>query len=330
MSDKSALAILLLAFGGPGSLEAVESFLKSVIKGRPVTEELIGRATEKYRLIGGKSPLVDITLRQAKALEAELRKGTVPIRLDKGQSPLVYAAMRHSRPFINDTLRRMAGDGVSKVLALISAPFNSAASTGGYKKAVEEALPQLPDGLEVSFIPSWHNHPRYIQALADMIKEGLAGFAEESQKVYVLFSAHSLPEKAAQNDPYVEQLKETIGSVVNVTGMSNYSLAYQSRGGGEFEWLGPDVAEVLEEIATKGFKDLLLAPLSFVADNIETLYDIDMVYKKKASELGLNFRRLASFNDSPEFIKALAGIISSYTAGPSPDQSNGDCHQTNL
>jgi len=308
MVEESVSAILLLSFGGPASLEAVEPFLKSIIKGRPVTEELIKRAKEKYNFIGGKSPLPGITERQAKALEVELAQGTVPNQVARGQSPPVYFGMRHSRPFIKDAIKDMAGEGIKKVLALILAPFNSAASTGGYAKAVDGALQELGARLEVNFIPSWHNHPRYIQVLAETIKEGLAEFSEERQ-IYVLFSAHSLPEKAAQNDSYVQQLKEATDSVVKRTGISNYSLAYQSRGGGAFEWLGPDVAQVLTEITSKGFKDVLLVPLSFVSDNIETLYDIDVVYEKKARELGINFKRIDSFNDSPEFIKVLGGII---------------------
>lgn len=300
IDSSSKFGILLLAFGGPDSLDSVEPFLKSVIKGRPVTTEQIERVQEKYKTIGGKSPLLDITKSQAKALEKELNKNYKDIR--------VYLGMRHWPPLIKDTLDQMAKDGIKQVLTVIMAPQSSKASTGGYEKAINEALQEISSELEVNYVESWHNHPEFIQALSNNIKEGLSQFSEDD--VCIIFSAHSLPKRTVEKDPYVEQLNETINNVVNLTGITNYCLAYQSRGGGPFEWLGPDVDSVLEEIAGKGIKNVILIPLSFVADHIETLYDIDVVYKKKANDLGLNFRRTDSFNDSPEFINTLSKIIS--------------------
>jgi ferrochelatase len=294
--------VLLLAFGGPDSLESVEAFLKSVIPGRPVTAEQVNRAIERYKLIGGKSPLLDITNRQAKALENRLNKNYEGLR--------VYVGMRHWNPYIKDTLNKMANDGIKRVIAISMAPQNSNASTGAYVKAVEETLSQHP-GLEINFVETWHTNPLFIQALADKVKEGLYRFDKDKcDDIHVIFSAHSLPKKRAEKDPYISQLNETIKGVVNLTGICNYSLAYQSKGGGQVEWLEPEVDTVLEELARKNVKNVLLVPVGFVADHVETLYDIDIILKKKAKELGINFKRTDSFNDSSEFINALADVIS--------------------
>lgn len=306
-NNYSKTAVLLLAFGGPDSLDNIEPFLKSIISGRPVTSEQVKRVKEKYGIIGGKSPLLDITNRQAGSLQKVINKNFDGLR--------VYVGMRHWHPFIKDTLKKMADDGIKKVIAINMAPQNSNASTGGYLKAVNEVLTEIPEDIKVDFVESWHDNPSFVKALSQKITEGMSLFKDSREDIYVLFSAHSLPKRVVEKDPYVDQLNETINSVVGLTGITDYSLAYQSKGGGSFEWLGPAVEDVLEELADAGNKNVLLVPLSFVADHIETLYDIDVVYKKKADELGLNLRRTDSFNDSPELIEAIAEIISSSLRG---------------
>ena len=298
-----ATAVLLLAFGGPESLDSVEPFLRSVLSRRPLTEEKVQKAKERYKTIGGKSPLLDITKRQARALQSELSRVYDDLR--------VYIGMRHWHPYINDTLQEMSRDGINKAVAVSMAPQNSKASTGGYTKAVREALEKTSTTLEVGFVETWHNNPYFLQALARKIEEGLSKFPEEKRKdVHIIFSAHSLPLRLVENDPYVDQINETISGVLDLIGPRDYTLAYQSKGGAPVEWLGPDVDSVLEKLAKKDNKDVLLVPVGFVTDHVETLYDIDVVYRKKAESVGLDFKRTESFNDSPEFIEALSKIIS--------------------
>ena len=295
--------VLLLAFGGPDSLDSVKPFLESVLAGRPVSDEQVQRAKDRYKLIGGKSPLLDITDRQAKALESELSNNYQDLN--------VYVGMRHWHPYIKDTIDELAKAGIKKVVAVSMAPQNSKASTGGYVKSVEAAKEVVAEAPEITFVDDWHNNPLFLELLANKVEQGLSQFpTDRRENVHVIFSAHSLPEKLAENDPYVYQLKETISGVLSLTGPLNYTLAYQSRGGGPSEWLEPDVDKVLEELSEKGVKDVLLVPFGFVSDHVETLYDIDIVYKKKAQSLGLKFIRTSSFNDSVDFIEVLAKIVS--------------------
>ncbi len=296
---KDNIAILLLAFGGPESLEEVKPFLQSVLAPRPVSNELVENAKNRYSQIGGKSPLLEITKKQAAALESALEHNLK-----------VYVGMKHWHPFIKETLARMTKDGVKEAVAVILAPHNTKASTGGYKKAVEEAV--VGTGfIPVRFIQGWHTNPLFLQALANRIKDSLNQFSKPDN-VFVIFSAHSLPQRLVENDAYEDQLKETIEGVLKITGPLKYKLAYQSKGGGPGEWLGPGVIEVMEELAASGQKDVLIVPFGFVADHVETLYDIDIVFKEKADNLGMNFKRTPSLNDSPDFIQMLAVIIDKY------------------
>lgn len=313
-------AVLLLAFGGPDDMDSIEPFLKNVLPGRPVTPELVERVKSRYALIGGKSPLPEITWKQAKLLEERLNKslpGTVPIlRHDEAvsvnrDSPLfkVYVGMRHWHPFIKDTVRQIKCDGISRIIAVPMAPQASKASTGGYIDALNKALEEF-SGLDVKVVESWYKNPLYLQAVADTLKEALKELPEERRKyLHVIFSAHSLPIRTVEGDPYEVQLQETMQGIVQITGPLSHCLAYQSKGQASGEWLGPEVEAVMESLAKEGKKDIIIVPIGFVCDHVETLYDIDIVFKKKAEELGMNFNRAASLNYSPLFIEALADIV---------------------
>jgi len=296
--ENNAIAVLLLAFGGPESLDVVEPFLKNVLVGRPITTELVDRVKKRYALIGGKSPLPEITRKQGRLLEEQLGAGFK-----------VYVGMRHWHPFIKDTVKQIKGDGISRIIAVPMAPQASKASTGGYIDALNKALEEV-SGLDVKVVEAWYKKPLYLQAVADTVKEAIKEFHEGRRKnVQVIFSAHSLPTRTVEGDPYEIQLRETIEGVIHTTGPLNYCLAYQSKGQAPGEWLGPEVEVVMEGLAKEGKKDLLIVPIGFVCDHVETLYDIDIVFKKKADELGMNFRRAASLNDAPLFIEALADIV---------------------
>ncbi|MEK6725398.1 MAG: ferrochelatase [Deltaproteobacteria bacterium] len=291
-------AVLLLAFGGPEDLDVVEPFLRNVLVGRPITSELVERVKRRYALIGAKSPLPDITRRQAKLLEERLGAGFK-----------VYVGMRHWHPFIKDTVKQIKEDGIKRIIAMPMAPQASKASTGGYIDAMNKALEEV-SGIDVTVAEAWYKNLLYLQAVADTVKEALKEFPEEIRMdVQVIFSAHSLPERTVEGDPYVMQLKETMEGVLKIIGPINSYLAYQSKGQAQGEWLGPEVEFVMEGLAKEGKKDVLIVPIGFVCDHVETLYDIDIVFKKKAEELGMNFKRAASLNDSKAFIEALEDIV---------------------
>ncbi len=303
--ENNAVAVLLLAFGGPENLDVVEPFLRNVLVGRPITPELVERVKKRYALIGGKSPLPEITRKQAKLLEERLNSSLIP----HPSSFKVYVGMRYWQPFIKDTVKKISDDGLRRIIALPMAAQNSKASTGGYIDALNKALEEKT-GLDVKVIGAWNRNNFYIQAVAETVKAALTEFPEERRNsVQVIFSAHSLPKRTVEGDPYEAQLRESVEDVVKLVGPMDWHLAYQSKGQAPGEWLGPEVESVMEGLAKEGKKDVLIVPIGFVCDHVETLYDIDIVFKKKAEELGMNFKRAASLNCSPLFIDALADIV---------------------
>ncbi|MDO8446957.1 MAG: ferrochelatase [Deltaproteobacteria bacterium] len=321
-------AVLLLAFGGPESLDVVEPFLRNVLVGRPITPELVERVKKRYELIGGKSPLPEITRSQAQLLEEQLNSsfpGTVPILPPLSSPPYqggdmggwkVYVGMRYWHPFIKETVKKIKDDGIKRIIALPMAAQNSKASTGGYIDALNKALEEYA-GLDVKVIGAWNRNRFYIEAVAETVKAALDEFPGERRKnVEVIFSAHSLPKRTVEGDPYEAQLRESIDDVLKVVGPLNWHLAYQSKGQAPVEWLGPEVEKVMEGLAGEGKKDVLIVPIGFVCDHVETLYDIDVVFRNKADELGMNFRRARSLNVSPTFIEALADIVKNTPPSP--------------
>ena len=295
--------VLLMAFGGPDSPEAVEPFITNLTGGRRPPPALRDRVIEKYRRIGGKSPLLDITRAQARALEDKL-----------GHGFRVYVGMRYWHPFIEEALAQMAQDGVRRAAAISLSPHYSRVSTGAYTKEIEEAQSRLGTDLRVKPAGAWYDHPAFIEALAEKFLGAFYEFPEDRrQGLTVVFSAHSLPLAHIEaGDPYVDQLRATISALLNRvsgrTGPLDWRLAFQSKGGGQGQWLEPEVEAVLDELAAAGRGDMLLVPVGFAADHIETLYDIDIAIRGHAESLGLEFRRSASLNASPLFIEALADI----------------------
>ena len=294
-------ALLLLAFGGPRSLEEVE-FLLTCLFGRKPSPELLERVKERYRLIGGCSPLPDITERQAKALEEKLNS--------RGYSFKSYVGMRYSQPLVEETLKEILQDGVKEVVAISMAPFRSRFSTGAYKEELNRANKISGEKLKITFIEGWHSHPLFVQVVAERVVEGLKQFTpEESRRVHLIFTAHSLPESIIGNDPYVEDMKESVNEVLKKIEPLPWHMAFQSKGGGPGRWIAPEVESVLSEISKIGVKEILVIPIGFVSDHIEVLYDIDILYKEKAESLGMILKRTHSLNFSEGFIEALATIV---------------------
>ncbi len=301
-------AILLLAFGGPRSLDEVESFLTRLFRGRKPSPDQVERVKERYRLIGGGSPLLKITQEQAKGLEKKLNV--------KGYGVKSYVGMRYGHPIIEETMKEIQQDGIEEVIAIPMAPFESRESTGAYIEEVKRVQKNIGERLKISFVVGWHMHPLFLEAIREKIHEGLMEFTPEERKgVHLLFTAHSLPKSIVEKDPYAREVGESIRGVLKGFEGQSWQMAYQSKGGGPEEWVGPDVESVLTNLFEVGGRKVLIVPIGFVSDHIEILYDIDIVYRKKAESLGLVLKRSPSLNNSERFIQALANVVEEHITG---------------
>ncbi len=284
-------AVLLLAHGAPVSLDQIDEYLLNVRAGRPLAPAVVEEIRQRYAAIGGGSPLLAITLRQAKALEAELG---VP----------VYVGMRNWKPYIRDTVAQMAADGIGRAVAMCMAPQYSTMSVGFYFRRTREALEQIGGRIEVSWVESFHRHPLLIAAFAERLRPAL-----HAHSCPVLFTAHSLPAKVlAQGDPYDAEVRATAAAVASELRLQHWDFAYQSQGLTEEKWLGPTVESRIDTLCAAGAKEFVLHPIGFVCDHVEILYDVDIVFRQYASERGMTLRRPESLNDSPQFIQALAAV----------------------
>lgn len=300
MSHRSPrLAILLLAYGGPDSLVDVPLFLSNVRGGRPLHPSIVERYTERYRRIGGNSPLLSISRRVAGALEKEL------------ETP-VYLAMRHWRPTIESVLARMADDGVEGTLALCMAPHYSDLSVGAYRERLQRAVAATGTAIRVEMLDSWHLQADYLAGLVANIRVALGRFPQVDRgRVSFLFSAHSLPASILEkNDPYADQVQETAEHLAERLSLPAecWTLAFQSASRSGMPWLGPSLKQVVDGLAAAGRKEILIAPIGFLADNLELLYDIDIEMQASASNLGLRLERMPSLNDGRPLVKALASL----------------------
>jgi protoporphyrin/coproporphyrin ferrochelatase len=285
-------AVLLLAHGTPESLDEMPEYLTRVRGGRPAGPELLDEMRRNYAAIGGRSPLTDLTRAQAEALRAEL-----------GAGARVYVGMRNWRPFIADAVAAAVADGVTDLVALPMAPQYSALSVGKYAEAVRQAA---PSGLRVRFVESWHDHPGLVAAFAEKLEEAL----RRDPGAAVIFTAHSLPERIVrEGDAYPGQVARTAAAVAARAGVSTYRLAYQSAGRTPEPWLGPSLEEAMEAAAREGTARVLVAPIGFVCDHTEILFDIDVAAAAAAGRRGIALSRTGSLNTSPTFIRALADIV---------------------
>ena len=304
-------AVLLMAMGGPDCLENVEPFLLDVRGGRPTPPELVEEIRERYRATGGKSPAVGITQEVAKKLERQLNEcGNGRYR--------VYVGLRHWHPFIKETYAELLKDLPEQVIGICMAPQQSSLSTGAYRKKVEEARTGLEDHTPVTYVGSWNRHPRLIAAIAENIRLGLQKFpADVRALVPVLFTAHSLPERiVAMKDPYPDEVKGTVEAVTNALGNQPTYFAYQSQGRSNEPWLGPTVESMLEAIQQAGHRHVLVAPIGFICDHVETLFDIDIELKQLAVSKGLHLERMAMLNDSAAILETLRDVLAAHESTP--------------
>lgn len=295
-------AILLLAHGSPDSPADVPEFMRYITGGRPVPDSVIKEVAHRYSLIG-KSPLTAITMQQAEGLQAKLG---VP----------VHVGMRNWKPFIADAVRDMMEKGVEQVVAICLAPQNSSTSVGLYRKALSA---ELKPGIAVQFVESWHDHPLLIQAFAERLEPvWRQASTEVGAPVPVIFTAHSVPTRTIQaGDPYEKQTKETAQLVGRrIAGLSPelQHFAFQSQGMSGGPWLGPTVESAMLELKKQGHQGVVIAPIGFVCDHVEVLYDVDIGFREFAREQGLKMWRPESLNASPTFIAALAKLASTELA----------------
>lgn len=301
MITSKGITVFLAGFGGPETLEQVPAFVESVL-GRTPPDHVIPEVVSRYALIGGGSPLPDTTRRQAELLEKELE--------DRGHDARVHVGMLHAHPLITAAADEIADTGTDDVVVVSLAPYRCEVSTDAYEAAVADALGNRV--ATVRYAEDWNLAPRYIDALAGMLQ---AKLGEAPPGSAVIFAAHSLPLRMIeQGDPYADQLRETAEAVAAKLGLDNWQLAYQSVSAAAREpWLGPSVEEAMDDLVASGVKSVVVDPIGFIADHVETLYDNDVEHRTHAEAIGIEFHRCLCLNDHPGLIAALADVVEGVT-----------------
>ena len=311
--NKEKIGVVLLNLGGPEKLEDVEPFLFNLFSDRKIIrlgpwfmQKFIARriarkraptSMESYRLIGGGSPLAKTTSAQGEAL-AEKLSAHGDFR--------VSMAMRYWPPYAAETLAELSGQGITRLVALTLYPHYSIATTGSSVDDLKEVIARSGIDLDLAVIEAWPDQPDYIDCLVENIKTGLRQFGEEP--VELVYSAHSLPVKFIQEgDPYLEHMDLTIKAIEEKTGVGGH-LCFQSRSG-PVEWLAPSTPEMMKKLADGGCKNILMVPISFVSDHVETLYEIDIMYRDQAREMGMRLERVESLNVQERFIQGLEKLV---------------------
>lgn len=291
--------VLLMAYGSPASLDDVEAYFTHIRGGRTPSPEAVESLRARYRRIGGRSPLEEITRRQAAGVAEVLRRKGVPAR--------AYVGMKHAPPFIAGTVARMAEDGIRRAVGVALAPHYSKMSIGGYVSAAAAAAAE--HGILMRCVEDYHDHPGLIRALADRI-ETARRTVDGGARVPVIFTAHSLPQRIMEwRDPYPDQLLRTCGLVASAAGIATWHFAFQSASHTGEPWLGPDVGELLRDLHQRGEREVIISPIGFVADHLEVLYDLDVDARETAGSLGMRMVRAPSLNDSPDFLEVLAEVV---------------------
>ena len=300
MTDE--VAALFMAYGTPQTLDDVGPYFTDIRGGRPPSDEELKNLRARYEAVGGHTPLVSITERQAQGAERLLR--------DRRHAVRAYAGMKHWHPFIRETVERIVRAGHHRIVAVPLAPFYSAVSTGGYEKAVDEAV--AGKDVSVTFVKEWYDDPKLFDAWRAILRESLAERAL-GEDGHLVFTAHSLPKsRMPPGDPYEHQLRALAAKLTDAVDVPAWTFAFQSVGMVGGEWLGPEVEEVTDTLAANGVREVLVAPLGFVADNLETLYDLDRKLAAHAKGKGLAFRRTPAPNDRPDFLAALAHVVAQH------------------
>lgn len=302
------VGVMLMTYGSPATLADIPVYITNVYGGREPSEEILTEFRRRYALIGG-SPLIRITREQAQAVEHELNASSTD-----GTTYHVTAGMRFSPPFIADIVPETAA-GAQMLVGIIMSPQYSPIIMKGYIETLTKAHADLQrDDLALKISTDWHLQPDFLDAVAQRITEALQQRfpAAVRENVPVLLTAHSMPKRVIENEPdYINHLKETAAEIAKRAGLSNdrWMFCYQSAGHTPEEWLKPDFADVMPELKAAGKEHVLIAPVQFLADHLEILYDIEVGAREQAEEHGIQFARIESLNTSPLFIKALASVV---------------------
>ncbi len=301
-------AVLLMSYGGPRSLEEVERYYRHILKGRQPSSGMLSSLVKRYEAIGGRSPLPDITFSIARQLETTLRSDPE----DTDNFAGVFAAMKHSHPFIGEVVERIAGQ-VEHIIAVVLAPHYSRMSIGEYLRYTTDGLTKWPRRPRLTFVLSWSTHPGLISLFSKLIAEKMTRFPTPP---HVLFTAHSLPERIVEEgDPYPEEVRSTCRAIAATVPIRYWSFAYQSASGPN--WLGPDILDALRTLRERNVASVLVAPIGFLSRHLEVLYDIDIESKEEADRLGLPFDRIPMPDDNPSLVSVLHTIVAQARSGVS-------------
>lgn len=299
------IGVLVMSYGTPESIEQIEAYYTHIRRGKAPTPEQLKELTDRYEaIVGGVFPLRENTDNQVKALEARLNEKYPNVTF------VCYQGLKHAAPFIEDGVERMVQDGITEAVGVVLAPHYSVMSVGGYIKRAQEKADEL--GLNIAFVRSYHLHPKLIEALTLRVEEALARFeGVAKERVQVLFTAHSLPEKILEmKDPYPEQLLETSRAIAERVGITKWQFGWQSAGQTGEPWLGPDLLDMLRTIKQEGLAEhVLVCPIGFVSDHLEVLYDLDIEAQKVARELGIHLERTRSLNTDPLYMETLSDVV---------------------
>ncbi len=299
--NERPVGVLVMAYGTPSTRDDVAAYYTRIRHGHPPTPELLADLVRRYDAIGGTSPLAERTAAQVRAL-ADVLDATQPGRFD------VRFGAKYEPPLIEDTARALREDGVTTVIGLALAPHSSSMSTAQYMSRARDAL---GDDATLIAIDAWWDAPGFLDLIAARVSDALTTIdVERRADAYVLFSAHSLPQRILdEGDTYPDQLRESARDVARRASLAHWGVAWQSAGRTADAWLGPDILSVLRTVRATGVRDLVSCPIGFVADHLEVLFDIDVEAQGVAREIGLNLVRTASLNDDPAFIAVLADVV---------------------
>jgi protoporphyrin/coproporphyrin ferrochelatase len=305
---KEHIGVLLMAYGGPDKLEDVPDYLLDVRSGRPMDQELVDEFVERYREIGGRSPILELTQAQAKGVEKALNNRKAK---EAGTKYTCYVGMRHWHPYIRDVVPQIIEDGVDKLVGVVMAPHYSKMSVGKYMEQLHEGMEKAGSDIPVYEVHSWKDQPMFISGVSSRIRDALRKFPGDVRKdVPIVFTAHSLPTRILEwGDPYPDELRVSVEMVADRVRQRHWRFAYQSQGASAEPWLGPEVEETLDELAAEGFKHVLMVPIGFVCDHVEILYDVDIEHKEHAEKLGMELARIKSLNDGPMLCRAVAESV---------------------
>ncbi len=293
------LGILAMAYGTPSSVEDIQAYYTDIRGGRPPDPEALEELTARYRAIGGRSPLREITEAQAEG---------IALRVQEGRA---FVGQKHAAPFIPDAVAAMKEEGIARAVGIVLAPHYSSMSVGDYEERARQAARTTGWEGDLHVVKSWHVEPAFIAFLARRVKDALAALPDDRRAdALVLFTAHSLPTKILESgDPYVDQLQETAEAVAAEASLERWQIGWQSAGGTSVPWIGPDLLEILVELAAQDVQGVVVCPCGFVSDHLEVLYDVDIEARHLADDLGIALVRTASPNADPVFLDMLASVV---------------------